>query len=194
MRKALGLLLVLIALVLGYNTLVPYCKESAQIEVSRDEVIEDIKEQITVEEETEVVELNHGDVVCNIMIPQIELDDIVYTNEEDNYYLHRDKDGYESTHGELYMNKDSNIIFGHNMNDDTKFGRLDELGIGSRIGLQDLQYSNMLYTEYEVIDYMVLNQDKVMEYITHHESDLILVTCNGNRPDGRLVVICKEIK
>lgn len=140
------------------------------------------------------VELDHGDIKWEIVIPRIDLDYYVYHNEQDNYYLHRDEYGNDSMYGQLYFNNsEPDIIYGHNMKDNTMFGRLDELYEGCAVTLKDMTYNDCKTYNYRVVNTKAVGANEVYSYLSTVDYDKALVTCNPTHDKGRLIVVLKEV-
>lgn len=75
------------------------------------------------------------DIVAYLKIPALEIEyPVLHKKGEDEYYMHRNLQQEYAFHGELFIqdyNKDDfsdpiNIIYGHNMNDGSYFGKLQK--------------------------------------------------------------------
>lgn len=199
MKKAVYYMAVALLTIVSAVILLPYFVERGNLALETNEVRKSFDaqlENVDVDNSAEVVELDHGDVCCRLIIPEINLDYYVYTNDVDNYYLHTNSEGKETRRGEIYTNDYSEqmILYGHNMCDGSMFGRLDELYPGCSVSITDMIYSDTKTTNYEVVDYMAVPDDGVYEYLASVYYDVALITCNPTHDKGRLVVICKEVK
>lgn len=137
-----------------------------------------------------------SDIVAKITIESCKIEALVYENEEDNYYLRRDADGNNSTHGEIYTNCydcDLPVIYGHHMSDGTMFADLDCAYIGTTITLEDIGYLDDATRTYKVTR---IEKDvpgnKVWDLLSEVDKGLVLVTCSYGVKDGRLVIIAEE--
>lgn len=80
----------------------------------------------------QLAEMN-DDMVGWLTIPNTDINyPVMYTPDDPEYYLHRDFEGEKSSSGMLFVeancdieNGDNQIIYGHNMKNDTMFGTLD---------------------------------------------------------------------
>lgn len=120
----------------------------------------------------ELAELN-PDMIGWISIPNTVINyPVMYTPGDPEYYLHRDFDGNNSSSGMIFVdsfcdieNGDNQIIYGHNMRNDSMFGSLDKYA--SKDFWKKNQYIkyNTLYEEHEyqvvcVFQARVLNKDE----------------------------------
>jgi len=197
MKKAVYNVVVILMGLVSAVILLPYFLDRGHVNLETKQVRENFEVQIESinTEDTEVFELDHGNVCCRLIIPEIDLDYYVYTNDVDNYYLHKDSEGNDSKRGEIYTNNygEQMILWGHRMIDNSMFGRLDELYAGCSLSITDMIYSDTKTANYEVVDYMAVGADEVYEYLASVDYDVALVTCNPTHDKGRLVVICKEV-
>lgn len=78
---------------------------------------------------------SYKDIVCWLQIPDTEIDyPVVWTPEDENYYLYRDIEGNDDQNGCLILDTDSSleplttnlIIHGHNMRSGAMFGNLTD--------------------------------------------------------------------
>ncbi len=78
---------------------------------------------------------DNTDIVAYLKIPSLKIEyPVLHKKGEDEYYMHRDLDEEYAFHGELFIqdyNRDDfsdpiNIIYGHNMNDGSYFGKLQK--------------------------------------------------------------------
>ena len=83
-------------------------------------------------------------------------------------------------------------IVGHNNYDGTMFGKNDELVVGDKIYLTDLQKNTV---EYEINSIFVTDPNDVSILETNEEEirEVTLITCeNGNK--ARLIIKAEEVK
>lgn len=110
----------------------------------------------------------------------------VYCSEENNYYLDHDSEGRENPYGEVYFNKNEYdngffILYGHNMNDGSMFGKLHNLVIND-----DVKIGNIVY---KVVDEMVIDSSDFYREIVEKKADLYLSTCDASlgKTDGHCI-------
>ena len=149
------------------------------------QIVEEIKQH---EETTEPIKFGNNSIIGIINIPKIDLEypilDIT-TKENMRTSITRFSGGNVNEIGNL-------ALAGHNNYDGTMFGKNDELVVGDKIYLTDLQKNTV---EYEINSIFVTDPNDVSILETNEEEirDVTLITCeNGNK--ARLIIKAEEVK
>lgn len=149
------------------------------------QIIEEVKKH---EKTTEPININNNAIIGIINIPKLALEYPILdrtTKEKMKTSITRFSGGNVNEIGNL-------ALAGHNNYDNTMFGRNDELIIGDKIYLTDLQKNTVEYTINSIFttnpnDVSILNtQDKNIKEIT-------LITCKDGRK-SRLIIKAEETK
>ena len=149
------------------------------------QLIEEVKKH---EKTTESININNNAIIGIINIPKLELEYPILdrtTKEKMKTSITRFSGGNVNEIGNL-------ALAGHNNYDNTMFGRNDELIIGDKIYLTDLQKNTVEYTINSIFttnpnDVSILKtQDKNIKEIT-------LITCKDGRK-SRLIIKAEETK
>lgn len=83
------------------------------------------------------------------------------------------------------------VISGHNYNNDTYFGKLDELAVGDRLKLTDEAGKTLEYSIYDMY-YVAPSDVACTSQLTDGKREVTLITCNATGSQ-RLVVKAREI-
>ncbi len=115
----------------------------------------------------------NDDMIGWLSIPDTDINyPVMYTPDDPEYYLHRDFEGDKAASGMLFVdancdieNGDNQIIYGHNMKNDTMFGTLDKYSDHRFWAEHQYIHYDSLYEEhvYQVVcvfEARVLNQDE----------------------------------
>lgn len=122
----------------------PEISEVINLSVTEDtiDIVPEATPLTSVEEESEELNLfstfldkKNVDYIGAISIPSVNLNDALYRDPADDFYLTNDYEGNKSKSGELYLDRRSAenllstgaLINGHAMSDKTKFGSIKEL-------------------------------------------------------------------
>ena len=118
--------------------------------------------------------IEKSDLIGWIYVEGTQIDYPVYTNEKENYYLHHDSKGNESSRGCIYTNNPNArtlVLFGHAMNDGTMFGELFCCYVG-----KEIEYNEQTYAVKSCEDVTVEN---FWQYINNLDDGIALVCCHG---------------
>lgn len=149
------------------------------------EIVEEIKQH---EKTIEPIILENNSIIGIINIPKIKLEyPILSTTTKENMKTSITKFSGGN------VNEIGNLaLAGHNNYDNTMFGKNDELVIGDKIYLTDLQKNTV---EYEINSIFVTNPNDVsiLEAKDKNKREITLITCkNGNK--SRLIIKAEEVK
>ena len=124
---------------------------------------------------------------CTLKIPKINLEYFVYKS-----YTENNLKILPCKFSGGNLNENGNIcIIGHNYFDDRFFGNINELKIGDKIILEDLQGIEFYYYIYDIYE---INENEIYEVIKNEENlkTITLCTCTTNK-NSRLIVKAKLV-
>ena len=124
---------------------------------------------------------------CTLKIPKINLEYFVYKS-----YTENNLKILPCKFSGGNLNENGNIcIIGHNYFDDRFFGNINELKIGDKIILEDLQGIEFYYYIYDIYE---INENEIYEVIKNEENlkTITLCTCTTNK-NSRLIVKAKSV-
>ncbi len=149
------------------------------------EIVEEIKKH---EQTKQPITIENNTIIGIINVPKINLEyPILSTTTKENMKtsITRFSGGNVNESGNL-------ALAGHNNYDNTMFGKIDELVIGDKIYLTDLQKNTI---EYEINSIFITdpNDVSILETKDKNKKEITLITCkNGNK--SRLILKAKEVK
>ena len=149
------------------------------------EIVEEIKKH---EQTKQPITIENNTIIGIINVPKINLEyPILSTTTKENMKtsITRFSGGNVNESGNL-------ALAGHNNYDNTMFGKIDELVIGDKIYLTDLQKNTI---EYEINSIFITdpNDVSILETKDKNKKEITLITCkNGNK--SRLNLKAKEVK
>lgn len=167
--------------------LIIFCVAMLATSCNKNEVVEELAEEVPVEEVAEQKtlfcaepyeiserfinlrnEYNNDDMVAYIKIDGTSVDYPVFQSDDNDFYLHRDPNKNESLEGSLFLDFKNDItygnrqyiVYGHNMKEDTMFHSIRYYA--------DEQY----YKEHPYIQFDTLYHDYVFEVLTFYTADI----------------------
>lgn len=149
------------------------------------EIVEEIKKH---EQTKQPITIENNTIIGIINVPKINLEyPILSTTTKENMKtsITRFSGGNVNESGNL-------ALAGHNNYDNTMFGKIDELVIGDKIYLTDLQKNTI---EYEINSIFITdpNDVSILETKDKNKKEITLITCkNGNK--SRLILKAEEVK